>query len=110
MMVPPPVTQIACFGKNGGPEKHYRAARNLYNAGVWIGYLSQDKHSESYRGLPSFSQLRLNGKNFNPPYPPPVSGVASEQRQAVCRGCYDGYSKFIPLKEIAFITKTVMSN
>ena len=106
-MFPQSATQNACFTKRSGPEKHFHAARELYDAGVWIGYLSNDKHAESYRGLPSFSQLRLNSKNFNPPYPPSVSGVAREQRHAVCGACFEDFSKFITLREIAFITKTV---
>lgn len=107
LVMAPSLPTFTCFSKHNGPQRHYYAASDLYDAGIWVGFLSPERHRESYRSLPSFSKLRLNAKKFNPPFPPPVSGVAREERHAVCRGCLGDESQLITLREIAYITKTV---
>ncbi|KAF2871964.1 hypothetical protein BDV95DRAFT_594251 [Massariosphaeria phaeospora] len=93
-----------CFRWNG--KSHYRSCEELLAAGIWIGYLSWDKHGRSYNKLPSFNQLRANHKNFSPPYPPPTMGSPRDDRQAVCRGCHGPDSQLITLSELSYTNKT----
>lgn len=91
-----------CFNMLNRAEGHFYSANELFSRGVWIGYLAPARHKESFQKLPSFNNLRNNFKNFNPPYPPTITGPVGEERNAVCRGCIGHDSAVISLREIGF--------
>ncbi|KAF2738116.1 hypothetical protein EJ04DRAFT_574091 [Polyplosphaeria fusca] len=99
---------FVCFANGNGPQKHYFSASQLFKAGVWIGYMSSDRRAESYKGLPSYSDLKANKRSQrqDAPCPPTTEGVAGEERHAICRGCHGTGSRVITLREIAYIPKT----
>ena len=96
-----------CFNSFPGPKGHFYATRELFKRGVWIGYLDKSRHSQSYYGLPSFRDLRVNHSKFSIPRPPVTQGVPGEERLAVCRGCAGQNSQLITLTEIKFVGPTV---
>ncbi|KAJ4305449.1 hypothetical protein N0V90_000980 [Kalmusia sp. IMI 367209] len=94
---------LVCFhkGKNPRSRGRFDSAKFLVKAGIWVGYAAPEKHSSSYKGLPSFSQLKSNTKTITPPFPPTASGTASgDERWGVCRACYGETSTLIQLHEI----------
>ncbi|KAI1519498.1 hypothetical protein PtrSN002B_003240 [Pyrenophora tritici-repentis] len=92
-----------CFNAMLHPKGHYYSAKELFARGVWIGYLSPDRHNESFRGLPSFGTLKSNFNKFSQPYPTSMHGSVRENRNAVCRGCAKSNSALIALSEIQFV-------
>jgi len=96
-----------CFNATLHPKGHFYSAKELFARGVWIGYLSPDRHSESFRGLPSFSTLKANFTKFSPPYPPVINGFVRGERSAVCRGCASSTSALIAFFEIQFVRTSV---
>ncbi|RMZ71658.1 integral membrane [Pyrenophora seminiperda CCB06] len=92
-----------CFNSIPHPKGHFYSAKELFARGVWIGYLSPERHKESFYGLPSFNSLKANFTNFSPPYPPIIHGSVRENRNAVCRGCARSTSGVIALSEIHFV-------
>ena len=96
-----------CFNATLHPKGHFYSAKKLFARGVWIGYLSPDRHSESFHGLPSFSTLKANFTNFIPPYPPAIGGFVRGERHAVCRGCASSTSGLIAFFEIQFMQTSV---
>ncbi|KNG49534.1 integral membrane protein [Stemphylium lycopersici] len=95
-----------CFNSQNNPRGHFYSANRLFTRGIWIGYLAPDRQSESFRGLPSFQELKFNCAKFSPPHPPVIQGSAGQTRQAVCRGCAASNSAVIPLSEIQFYRKS----
>lgn len=96
-----------CFNSQTNPRGHLYSANRLFTRGIWIGYLAPDRQGESFRGLPSFQELKFNCAKFSPPHPPVIQGSAGQTRQAVCRGCAASNSAVIPLGEIQFYRKSV---
>ncbi|KAI4698216.1 uncharacterized protein J4E84_001352 [Alternaria hordeiaustralica] len=91
-----------CFNSQPHLKGHFYSANQLFARGVWIGYLAPDRQSQSFRGLPSFHDLKANYKKFTPPHPPIVSGSPRENRNAVCRGCAREDSAVIAFSEVHF--------
>ncbi|KAI4930787.1 uncharacterized protein J4E92_004619 [Alternaria infectoria] len=91
-----------CFNSQPHLKGHFYSANQLFARGVWIGYLAPDRQSQSFRGLPSFHDLKANYKKFTPPHPPIVSGSPRENRNAVCRGCAREDSAVIAFSEVQF--------
>ncbi|KAH6858975.1 hypothetical protein BKA58DRAFT_51143 [Alternaria rosae] len=91
-----------CFNSQPHLKGHFYSANQLFARGVWIGYLAPDRQSQSFRGLPSFHDLKANYKKFNPPHPPIVQGSPRENRNAVCRGCAREDSAVIAFSEVQF--------
>ncbi|KAF2445010.1 hypothetical protein P171DRAFT_431781 [Karstenula rhodostoma CBS 690.94] len=91
---------LKCF-RAKGPHGHSRSAKVLAKAGIWIGYAAPNKHNLSFRGLPSFKELKDNCKNMTQPFPPMIDGGASNgTRVAICRACGSETSPAIDLLEI----------
>ncbi|KAF1842122.1 uncharacterized protein K460DRAFT_388882 [Cucurbitaria berberidis CBS 394.84] len=95
-----------CFNTHVHPGGHFYSAHELVLQGVWIGYLSPDRHTERFRNLPSFDNLKTNCKRFSTPFPPTIHGGAGEELSAVCRGCIGDDSAIITLREIQFVGNT----
>ncbi|KAF1947615.1 hypothetical protein EJ02DRAFT_449097 [Clathrospora elynae] len=90
-----------CFNAHQNhPKGHFYSVGELFKRGVWIGYLAPHRQTESFRGLPSLSDLKVNHSRLSPPYPPTEHGVAKHNRQAICRGCATESSAPIALSEI----------
>ena len=96
-----------CFNPYSQPRGHFHSANRLFERGVWVGFLDKSRHNESFRGLPSFHDLKMNYSRLSAPHPPVVHGVADEERLAVCRGCAGIDSLVISLCEIQFAHNTV---
>ncbi|KAF1830496.1 hypothetical protein BDW02DRAFT_633596 [Decorospora gaudefroyi] len=91
-----------CFGLQLDPKGHFYAANKLYARGIWIGYLDPHRWTESFRGLPSWSELKHNHASFTPPFPPSEFGTPRKSRDAICRGCASKDSGIITFNEIHF--------
>lgn len=96
-----------CFNPLPNPGGHFYSANHLFARGVWIGYLAPDRQAKSFRGLPSFSQLKQNFSKFTRPHPPAIEGSVGQNRYGVCRGCAESSSALIELREIQFWRKSV---
>jgi len=96
-----------CFNITLHPKGHFYSAKELFARGVWIGHLSPDRHSESFRGLPSFSTLKANFAKFTLPYPPVIPGFVRGDRNAVCRGCVSSTSALVAFFELQFVGTSV---
>ncbi|XPS73595.1 hypothetical protein M3J09_005739 [Ascochyta lentis] len=81
---------------------HFYAADELYDKGVWVGYLAEGSRNTRYRQLPSFRELENNHKNLNLPYPTPLPDSSCNDREAVCRGCFGNRSIILQLREVRF--------
>ncbi|CAO2648041.1 Nn.00g089630.m01.CDS01 [Neocucurbitaria sp. VM-36] len=99
------VPMFDCFNTQPHSWGHFYSANELFSRGIWIGYLTPDRHSESFRRLPSFSDLKTNFRKFSTPYPPTITGSVGEERISVCRGCVGDDSAVITLREIQFFQK-----
>ncbi|CAN9390607.1 unnamed protein product [Alternaria alternata] len=97
-----PTTAYDCFSSQPHLKGHFYSANQLFQRGVWIGYLAPERQNESFRGLPSFHNLKVNYSKFRPPYPPIVQGSPRENRNAICRGCARDESALIALSEVQF--------
>jgi hypothetical protein len=100
-------TAYDCFNSQPHLKGHFYSANQLYARGVWIGYLAPDRQSQSFRGLPSFHDLKANYAKFTQPYPPVIQGSPRESRNAVCRGCARKESALIAFSEVRFRGKVV---
>jgi hypothetical protein len=100
-------TAYDCFNSQPHPRGHFYSANQLFARGVWIGYLAPDRQSQSFRGLPSFHDLKSNYAKFVQPHPPIVQGSPRESRNAICRGCAREESALIALSEVQFGKKVV---
>ncbi|RYO67553.1 hypothetical protein AA0113_g4569 [Alternaria arborescens] len=97
-----PTTAYDCFSSQPHLKGHFYSANQLFQRGVWIGYLAPERQNESFRGMPSFHLLKVNYSKFSPPYPPIVQGSPRENRNAICRGCARDESALIALSEVQF--------
>lgn len=73
-----------CFKKHDSARGHYHSATELYDRGVWVGFLAPDRQNESYKGLPPYSELKVNCKNMELPYPPATTGSSAKTHLAIC--------------------------
>jgi hypothetical protein len=96
-----------CFNSQRHPKGHFYSTNQLFARGVWIEYLAPDRQNQSFRGLPSFHDLKVNYSKFSRPHPPIVQGSPRENRNAVCRGCAREESTLIALSEMQFGKKVV---
>ncbi|KAL6711148.1 hypothetical protein ACN47E_005679 [Coniothyrium glycines] len=95
-----------CFNPYSEPKGHVYATRELYQRGVWIGYLDKSRHSESYCDLPSFKDLKDNYVQFSMPRPEVIQGIPGDECFAVCRGCISANSMVMSLAELQFYKNT----
>ncbi|KAH7346115.1 hypothetical protein BKA66DRAFT_447790 [Pyrenochaeta sp. MPI-SDFR-AT-0127] len=95
-------TLFDCFNTHRQPRGHFYSANKLYSTGVWIGYLAPERHSESFRELPSFNDLKTKLEIRVALFPPTVGDTHGQTRDAVCRGCVGPNSTVIALREIQF--------
>lgn len=102
---PPPIHD--CFDSLAHSRGHFYSANRLFQRGVWIGYFAPTRQHESFRGLLSFDDLKTNYNECTPPYPPVVQGTAKDNRDAVCRDCFEQEASVISLTEIQFVSRSV---
>lgn len=100
-------SQFQCFNQVSNSHGHYYSAPTLHARGVWIGHLAPDAQKRSYRGLPSYSQLKANFNDISLPFPPSSASTAVKNREAVCRGCLGEQSALLTLREIPFVKNRV---
>ncbi|KAF2176624.1 hypothetical protein K469DRAFT_698312 [Zopfia rhizophila CBS 207.26] len=105
-MAPALSRAYSCITQGTGPRAHLNAAPELHDAGVWVGYLDPTHRGESYKGLPSFNELKNNFKKFKHPYPTALPGVVSQERSAICRGCHARNDTPVTLRELGFTNRT----
>jgi hypothetical protein len=100
-------TAYDCFNSQPHLKGHFYSANQLFARGIWIGYLAPERQNQSFRGLPSFHDLKDNYSKFTSPHPPTVFGSAREKRNAVCRGCARSEAALIAFREVQFGKKVV---
>jgi hypothetical protein len=96
-----------CFSHLSNARGHYYSALAMCARGVWIGYLAPNNQKKSYRGLPSYQDLKTNFVDMNLPCPPSNPGTPANNRGAVCRGCFGEQSALLTLREMSFVKDRV---
>lgn len=100
-------TSYGCFNEHADHRGHYCSAMELYNHGVWVGYLSPDRQHERYRGLQSYLELKNNCINMNLPFPPATVTSSAKTRFAMCGGCLSEQASLLTLREVKFVHNKV---
>lgn len=77
-------TRSGCFNKHTNIRGHYYSATELFDHGVWVGYLAPDRLNESYRNLPSFSDLKTNCVDMDLPFLLGIASSSPKNRYAIC--------------------------